>query len=47
MGTDFAEMSFWTALAWKIVMKTALRQKNMKSKYFGNFIIKILNFETD
>ena len=40
MGTDFAEMSSWTALTWKIVMKT-------EKKYCGDFIIKILYIETD
>ena len=44
METVFVEMSSWTALTWNIVTKTAFKTKNVKSKYLGYFIIKILNF---
>ena len=46
-STVSAEMSSWTALTWNIVIKTAFQTKNMKIKNIGNFIIKILNFESD
>ena len=37
------EMTSWTALTWHIGIKTAFYTKNIKSKYFGIFIMKILN----
>ena len=42
MGTVISEMSSWKALTWHTGMKTAFDTKNMKSKYFGLLIIKIL-----
>ena len=45
--TIFAEMSSWTAVTWQTVMKTAFETKNMKRKYFGIFIMIILNLESD
>ena len=47
METVFGELSSWTALTWLTVMKTAFKNKNMKSKYFGIFNMKILNFKCD
>ena len=41
MGTVFAEMSFWTGLAWHTVMKTVFKTKIMKSESFGIFFMKI------
>ena len=38
MGTVVSEISSWSALSWHTGRKT----KNMKSKYFGIFIMKIL-----
>ena len=47
MGTVFADMSSSTALTGRTGMKASFKTKNMTSKYFGNFIIKILNFKSD
>ena len=44
METVFADMSSWEALTWYTVMKTAFKAKNMKSEYFGIFIMKIFDF---
>ena len=46
MGTVFAEMSSWTALAWYTVMKTAFKTKSMISESFEIFFMKILNFSS-
>ena len=47
MGTVITEMSSWTALTWQTGMKTAFETKNIKSNYFGTFIMKILRFKSD
>ena len=47
MGTVFAKMSSSAALIWNIGRKNAFEAKNMKSKYFGNSIMKILNFKSN
>ena len=47
METVFAERSSWTALTWHIRMKTASKAKNIKSKCFGDIIMKILTSESD
>ena len=45
MGTVIAEMSSCTALTWHTWLKTAFETKNMKSKYFGMFIMKISKYK--
>ena len=47
MGTIFSEMSSLTALTWPNREKNAFRNKYMKSKYFGNFLMKVFNLESD
>ena len=47
MRTVFAGMSSWTALTWYKVTKTTFKTKNVKSKSFWMFFMKILNFESD
>ena len=42
MGTNFAEISSWTALTRHLGLKTAFYTKYMKSKHIRIFIIKFL-----
>ena len=42
MGIVFAKMSSWTALTGHTGMKIAFETRNMKSQYFGIFIMKNL-----
>ena len=42
MGIVFTELSSCRALTRDIGIKTAFKNKNIKSEYFGIFIIKIL-----
>ena len=46
MGTGFSEMSSRAALTYNLGMKNAFEAINIKSKYFGNLIMKILNFQS-
>ena len=41
MGIIIEEMSSWTALTWHTGTKIAFETKNVQSKYFGIFIMKI------
>ena len=45
MGTGFLEMSSWAALTLHNGVKTELYTKYMKSKYFQNFMQRILVLE--
>ena len=47
MGTVNVEMSSWRALKGFTIMKTAFKTKNMKSDFFGIFIMKFLDFKSD
>ena len=45
-NSHFGDVVF-TVLMWHTGMKIAFETKNMKSKYFGIFIIKILKYTSD
>ena len=47
MGTVFAEMSSWAALAWYTDNEDAIKTTNMKSESFGIFFMKTSVFKGD
>ena len=46
MGTVFAAMSTWTALTWHTVIKPEFKNKNVTSKTYGIFNMKIIYFKS-